>query len=271
MRIIILTISAITITTLAYYFVQEDTLFEWPKAKPQSAPTYRIEDKLKLGDVKAYPQVAMQDNKTIDENQTAQDLDSIQYQENIQMQMQFFIRQFTEQLAHLNKKLTNIESKVQSLELASVGQIIDTTEWSDEAEKLYNDHENSQIEQLELEDFSDTALGNWMDVSLQESYWENRESTKLAIEQAEMSLEKVPGIFLENMQCGEKFCRATLAHENGEKSSIRNLFGEPPFTNEGFTIEQQDGSVALYFVQSGLSLSDMRSKALESSLVDSEK
>ena len=79
--------------------------------------------------------------------------------------------------------------------------------------------------------------------------------------QAAKSLEKVPGVNLEDMQCGESFCRATFAHENGEQPDIRDLFGVPPFVNEGFTLKEPDGRVALYFTRPGESLEKLRSEA----------
>jgi hypothetical protein len=65
------------------------------------------------------------------------------------------------------------------------------------------------------------------------------------------------------MQCGESFCRATFAHENGEQPDIQGLFGEPPFVNEGFTIHEPDGRVTLYFTRPGESLEKLRSEARE--------
>jgi hypothetical protein len=55
----------------------------------------------------------------------------------------------------------------------------------------------------------------------------DRASTKVAADQAAKSLAKVPGVTLEDMQCGKGFCRATFAHESGERPDIRELIGDP--------------------------------------------
>ena len=65
-----------------------------------------------------------------------------------------------------------------------------------------------------------------------------------------------PDIKLEDMQCRDDFCRATFADKNGEQPPIHELFGKPPFLNEGFTVEESDGRVSVYFTRPGVSLKD---------------
>ena len=91
----------------------------------------------------------------------------------------------------------------------------------------------------------------------------DRASTKVATDQAAKSLAKVPGVKLEDMQCGKGFCRATFAHKSGERPDIGELLGEPPFVSEGFTIEEPDGSVVFYFTGPGESLKKLRREARE--------
>ena len=79
----------------------------------------------------------------------------------------------------------------------------------------------------------------------------DRDVTNQAIEQTAQSLSRLPGTYLEDMQCGERFCRATFGNEKGEQPDIQNLFGDPPFVNEGFTVNEANGRVSLYFTRLG--------------------
>jgi hypothetical protein len=85
--------------------------------------------------------------------------------------------------------------------------------------------------------------------------------TALAREKVEANLANVPGVILEDMQCGEGFCRANFSHESGERPDIRKLVGVPPFEGAGFTVEDADGSIWLYATESGMSLRDFQSDA----------
>lgn len=83
------------------------------------------------------------------------------------------------------------------------------------------------------------------------------------MEQMETSLAEVPGINLADMQCGESFCRASFVPENGKPPNISQLIGASPFIDSGFTINEPDGRVRVYFTQPGQSLSELRSEAQE--------
>jgi len=110
--------------------------------------------------------------------------------------------------------------------------------------------------------FSEADFGAWMDASLDTDYLD-RAATGVASEQAEVSLREVPHVRLAGMQCGERFCRASLEREPGEKADVSPLFGLPPFSfaDSGFTIEEPDGSVKLYFTRGNGALSDLRAEA----------
>ena len=82
--------------------------------------------------------------------------------------------------------------------------------------------------------------------------------TAQATEQAATSLTKTPGVNLESMQCDPRFCRATFASRAGRAPNIGDLFGEPPFVTEGFTVTEADGRVSVYFTQPGVTLADVR-------------
>ena len=66
---------------------------------------------------------------------------------------------------------------------------------------------------------------------------------------AEKALVKSPEVNLNDIQCGKRFCRATFRPEQRNKEAVTELFGKPPFMEKGFTVEDTDGKVALYFVR----------------------
>ena len=107
---------------------------------------------------------------------------------------------------------------------------------------------------------SEQTLAHWMNESLQVAQW-NAETTTVATEQAEAAVAAVPGMVLDGMLCGDRFCKATFADEAGGTPDIAGVFGVPPFVNEGFAVEEPDGRMTLYFTQPGQSLSDLRRQA----------
>ncbi len=78
----------------------------------------------------------------------------------------------------------------------------------------------------------------------------------------------MPGINLADMQCGERFCRATLILETGKRLNISEMIGASQFIGSGFTINEPNGSVKVYFTQPGQSLSELRSEAQEVAVGD---
>ena len=127
---------------------------------------------------------------------------------------------------------------------------------------------NIDGEPVEIEEVSEIDLGRWMDEILRVEYVK-QDSTELATEQVLNSLEKVPGVLLEAMQCGESFCRAIFAHENGGQPDVDDLFGAPPFEGESFTVNDPDGRVTLYFTSTGGSLDALRSEARQATWAES--
>lgn len=103
-------------------------------------------------------------------------------------------------------------------------------------------------------------LGRWMNEALQVGVWDS-DATSAATEQAESSIRQTDGLNLAGLQCGDRFCKASIASTNGGKPDASQLFGLPPFLSDGFTVEEQDGTVSIYYTQSGGSLSDLRVEA----------
>lgn len=175
------------------------------------------------------------------------------YQQTNQDQLQ----QAQLQQVRMNKMLASLDNRLRSLEtIASEQRAGDTIEQATD-EELSNSY--GSVEDLK---FSGADVGKWMDETLRVGNWE-RDITKQVTYQAEKSLEKVPGVNLEDMQCSDRFCRATFTHEDGKQEAILDLLGEPPFVNEIFTLHEPDGRVMLYAARPGESLEELRSEAQE--------
>ena len=89
----------------------------------------------------------------------------------------------------------------------------------------------------------------------------DRDATSSTVEQMGASLAQVPGITLTDMQCGGRFCRASFASDNGDRPDLSQLMGASPFIDSGFTLNEPDGRVRVYFTQQGQSLSELHSEA----------
>ena len=229
--IVILTVMAITTAVLTYNFMREDTAAEQPQAvTSQIGATSGLEVEDRLDELAS----ALR-----------------HYQQTNQEQLQ----QAELQQARLSKMLADLDTRLRSVETHAGEQTSDSAEQGTDTAVP-----NSGAGKPESAQISEADLGHWMEETLRVGYFD-RDATELAIEQAGKSVAKVPGVKLEDMQCGERLCRATFAHENGEPPAIQDLFGEPPFVTDGFTINGAEGRVSLYFARAGESLEEFRSEA----------
>jgi len=237
--IVILTVMAATTAVLAYNFMREDTATEQPQAATsQKGATSGVE---------------VQDR--LDELANA----LRRFQQTNQEQLQR-----TElQQAGLNRMLADLDTRLRSVETRAGEQTTHAVA-SDSAEQGTDTAvPDSGAGKPESTNISEADFGHWMDETLSVGNFD-KDATELAIEEAGKSIAKAPGVKLEGMQCGERFCSATFAHENGEPPAIQDLFGEPPFVTDGFTINEADGRVSLYFARPGESLEELRSEAQNS-------
>jgi hypothetical protein len=234
--IVILTVMTIITAVLAYSFIREDTAAEHPQAvTSQTGATSGVEVEDRLDELASTLR---------------------RFQETNQEQLQ----QAELQQARLSKMLADLDTRLRSVETRA-GEQTKHAGASDSAEQGTDTAvPNSGAGKPESAQVSEADFGHWMDETLRVGYFD-RDATELAIEQAGKSVVKLPGVKLEDMQCGERFCRATFAHENGEPPAIQDLFGEPPFVTDGFTINEADGRVSLYFARPGESLEEFRSEA----------
>lgn len=162
----------------------------------------------------------------------------------------------------LQEKIAALEAKLRHMETAVSEQARNVAD--SRADKPVSDN---GAEQAKAQDLSEGDFSDWMDEALDAGYTD-RDATRVAMDQVETSLAKVPGINLADMQCNERFCRATLVQENSKALNISRLIGASPFIGSGTTIHQPDGSVKVYFTPPGQSLSKLRREAKEVVLGD---
>lgn len=159
--------------------------------------------------------------------------------------------------ARLNAALLALAARVGSIESAKSDspKVVSVEENNEQqTDTIASSNPNPAPEPRKV---SEAELGQWMNESLSMSS-ADAHLTAQATEQAAMSLAKTPGVNLETMQCDSRFCRATFASKSGRAPNIGDLFGEPPFVTEGFTVNEADGRVSIYFTQPGISLADVR-------------
>jgi hypothetical protein len=111
-------------------------------------------------------------------------------------------------------------------------------------------------------DVGEADIASWLDESLKSRA--DEAATQQASSQIHdsLALAGLPDLRVDNVGCGERFCRASFSQPNGERPAVHDLFGAPPFTGEGFTVEEPDGRIAIYFGRNGATIRDFRSEAL---------
>jgi hypothetical protein len=167
-----------------------------------------------------------------------------------------------QRLTLMNEKIANLEARLRDMEAAASEQAKDPTVSRPDESDANNGTEKAKAKKLSEDDF-----GHWMDEALATEGFD-REATRVTMEQMETSLAEVSGLDLTDMQCGERFCRASFVSDNGKPPKMTKLIGASPFIDSGFTINEPDGRVRVYFTQPGQSLSELRSEAQESVLGD---
>jgi hypothetical protein len=148
---------------------------------------------------------------------------------------------------NVNGRIAELEARLRSVETA--GKKVENTTESKSGTKSATR-------------ISDARLGLWMDDALRRQW--DRDGSNQARAQVEKGLAQVPGANLEELDCSKRFCRALFAQDNGERPVRGQLIGLLPFTNEGFTVDDPDGRVAIYFTRSGESLDELRKEATAS-------
>ena len=125
--------------------------------------------------------------------------------------------------------------------------------------------ENELIMMSSPEMIPESKVSTWIDDNLA-YYYVDDEKTNTARHQVEQSLEYLPGALLDDIQCNAEFCRATFSKNGSIMPDVTDLMGYPPFLNEGFTMENADGTVELYFAEIGASMGDIKQQISDESL-----
>ena len=163
-----------------------------------------------------------------------------------------------QQLTLMNERLATLEARLHDMEATA------NEHAQEQTASIPNEPEpNKDSEKAKPKKLSEGDLGHWMDKTLEAGDFD-RDTTKSITEQMATSLAEVSDINLTDMQCGERFCRASFVSDNGKTPNVSQLIGASPFIESGFTINDPDGRVKVYFTQPGQSLSDLRSEAQES-------
>lgn len=166
------------------------------------------------------------------------------------------------QLTLMNEKIADLEARLRDMEAIASEHAQDQPVARPDEPAANNGTEKAKAKKLSEADF-----GQWLDAALVTGDFD-REATRLTMEQMATSLAEAPGLNLADLQCGSRFCRASLVPDNGNPPNIAQLFGASPFIGSGTTIHEPDGSVKVYFTQQGQSLSELRSEARERALRD---
>jgi hypothetical protein len=167
-----------------------------------------------------------------------------------------------QRLTRMHEKLADLEARLRSLEATTSEQAMDPP-----GSRPDEPDAGKEAEKAKTKKFSEDDFGHWLDDALDTGDFD-RDATRLTLEQMATSLAAVPGINLADLQCGDRFCRASFVSDNGAPPNIAHLIGASAFIESGFTLTEPDGGVRVYFTQPGQSLGELRSEARESTLRD---
>jgi hypothetical protein len=156
------------------------------------------------------------------------------------------IKVIKEKLAFLESKLKLIEEK-NNLVLSTASNIKTTL--------------TKEPTKPEAKKFTQNDFGKWLDNILDSGGYDDQ-STQPILSKADKALLNSPETQLNDMRCSKEFCRATVKAELGNKlddSSLLIAFSE--FSETGFTRNESDGSVKVYFSQSRKSMDALQTDA----------
>jgi|GEM_PF-1981106 len=179
------------------------------------------------------------------------------------------LEQNQSQQARIDKKLSSLDSRMRSVETVASRHEQDMNALAWDSASPIDDRLGQTVADEDLVDDTETTqppkisegeLSLWMDELLSGDHLDESAAT-LNVQQVEESLLNLPDVYLDDMKCGEGFCRATFASGQDKQPEIGALFGQPPFLSEGFTVDLSDGRVALYFAGPGETLEGFRGEA----------
>jgi hypothetical protein len=107
---------------------------------------------------------------------------------------------------------------------------------------------------------TEAEFGQWMDDALAAGALDRTWADQVKGQFHEI-LKTVPGVSLDGVECGDRFCRASFSSADGARPNLLRLYGSPPLTTDAFTVDLPDGSVAIYVTRAGESLTGLRGEA----------
>lgn len=172
------------------------------------------------------------------------------------------IQQALSQQKHVNKKLLSLSQRIEAIQIINdnIAKIAQSNISINEGKEKNIAH--TRVEATKPEELTESDLGQWIDNTIELGNVDENLSA-LANEQALLTVADLSSVNLDELSCGEKVCRAILTHEPGEREAVHDLFGKPPFDNEGFTVEEEDGRVLVYFTQPGVTMKELRVELLQ--------
>lgn len=77
-------------------------------------------------------------------------------------------------------------------------------------------------------------------------------------------LATIPGVSLGEIDCGKRYCRASLTGQDGKTPDIESLIGTPPMAGDSFTLIDPSGALSVYFGKQGESVEALRNEVFAS-------
>ena len=104
---------------------------------------------------------------------------------------------------------------------------------------------------------SESTLSTWM-MQILESGSHDLSLTGQVFDQARSTVQqRLKNVNIDELECEARFCRAVFSSFDGTRPQLRPIFGRPPFMTEGFTMNEGDNRIALYFMQRGTTLAEI--------------
>jgi len=152
--------------------------------------------------------------------------------------------QLQKQIAELHTLIVNHTSKIEEMMLASGNPHAKEEVQNEESES----HLNTKVP------FTDQIRRSLTDTTI------NEDITDRTYVDVTKQLDNVPGTVLLSLACDEQACQADFLNIDGTRPDTSNLWGIPPFVNEGITEHNDDGTVSIFFTQAGVSLDDYQNR-----------
>jgi hypothetical protein len=107
---------------------------------------------------------------------------------------------------------------------------------------------------------AEVDMAEWMLHAIRSEEWD-RQRTEQVEEELAVAMARTPRLALDDVECGRRFCSATVSAKAADAAALNTLWGLPPFDGEGFTRSAGAGKVAVFFARRGESLDQLKKEA----------